>query len=331
MSGTVVVALGGNAVAPPAERPTIVNQFRHTRESLAPIVELARRGWNVAIVHGNGPQVGEELLRNETARDRVEPLPLGVLVAATAGWMGYMIQQSLQNALRRAGIRRRVVTLVTQTLCDTRDPRSKEPVKPIGHPLAVAQRESLRRRSVPVGRDGAGRWRRMAPSPRPTAIVESDIVRTLVHAGDLVVTCGGGGPPVYDDPKLFLEGVDAVVDKDRVAAILGRELRADVLLILTDVDAVYRGWGKPGAHPIHRLTLVEADSLLTEGETQEGSMRPKLEAAIDFVRAGGARAVIADLGHGLEALEGLAGTTVVSGVASEPADGSPATAARYSE
>jgi carbamate kinase len=310
MSETVVIALGGNAVAPPAERPTITNQFRHTRESLAPIVELARCGWNIAIVHGNGPQVGEELLRNEIARERVEPLPLGVLVAATAGWMGYMIQQSLQNALRRAAIRRRVVTVVTQTLCDAGVSRSNEATKPIGHPLTAAQRLSLQRRGIPVGRDGSGRWRRMAPSPRPTAIVESDVVRTLVQAGDLVVTCGGGGPPVYDDPSLLLEGVDAVVDKDRVAAILGRELSAEVLLILTDVDAVYHGWGRPGAYAIPRFTLAEAESFLTEGEAREGSMRPKLEAAVEFVRGGGERAVIAELGQGIEALEGLAGTTV---------------------
>jgi carbamate kinase len=311
VAGTIVVALGGNAVAPSAERPTIANQFRHTRESLAPIVEMARRGWKIAIVHGNGPQVGDELLRNEIARDTVEALPLGVLVAATAGWMGYMIQQSLRNALRRAGVERRVVTVVTQTLCDANDPRAKEPVKPIGHPLDIDQRESLRRRSVPVALDGAGRWRRMAPSPRPIAIVEGETLRMLVDAGEIVVTCGGGGPPVYDDARLLLEGVDAVVDKDRVSAILAHELGADVLLILTDVDAVYRGWRTPAAEPIRRLTLAEAESLLAEGGTGEGSMRPKLEAAIEFVRTGGGRAVIAELGHGLEALEGLTGTTVL--------------------
>jgi carbamate kinase len=306
-----VVALGGNAVAPPAERPTIANQFRHTRESLAPIVEMARRGWEIAIVHGNGPQVGDELARNEMARDKVEPLPLGVLVAATAGWMGYMIQQSLGNALRRAGVGRRVVTVVTQTLCEADDPRSKEPVKPIGHPLDAAERQSLLRRGVPVALDGAGRWRRVAPSPRPIRIVERDVLRMLVSAGEIVVTCGGGGPPVYDDPKLLLEGVDAVVDKDRVAAILARELRATVLLIVTDVDAVYRGWRTPAAEPIRRLTLAEAESFLAEGEAGEGSMQPKLGAAVEFVRSGGGRAVIAELGRGLEALEGLSGTTVV--------------------
>src|SRR4029077_4482914 len=144
--GTIVVALGGNAVAPPNERPTISNQFRHTRASRAPIVDLARDGWRIALVHGNGPQVGDDLARNELAADQVEPLPLGVLVAATAGWMGYMIQQSLQNALARAGIARQVVTLVTQTLCDANDPNLRQPTKPIGHALDPARVARLQAR-----------------------------------------------------------------------------------------------------------------------------------------------------------------------------------------
>jgi carbamate kinase len=297
-------------VAPPGERPTIANQFRHTRESLAPVVELARLGWRIALVHGNGPQVGDELLRNEIARDRVEPLPLGVLVAATAGWMGYMIQQSLQNALARAGVARRVVTVVTQTLCDAADPALRHPTKPIGHDLDEAQQRVLPGLGVALGRDGSGHWRRLAPSPRPIAIVEAETIRTLVAEGHVVITCGGGGPPVYSDPGLLTEGVDAVVDKDRVAAILGRELAADVLLILTDVDAVYLGWGTPGARPLHRLTVAEAERLVADADVAEGSMRPKVEAAIDFVRAGGRRAVIAELDQGLDALAGRAGTAI---------------------
>lgn len=287
-AATIVVAVGGNAVAPPGERATISNQFHHTRESLASVVELARDGWNIALVHGNGPQVGDELARNEIARAEVEPLPLGVLVAATAGWMGYMIQQSLQNALTRAGVARTVVTLVTQTLCDERDPNLRNPTKPIGH----------------------GRWRRLAPSPRPLAVLEGDMVRELVLAGHIVIACGGGGPPVYRDPRLGVEGIEAVVDKDRVAAILGREIGAAVLLILTNVDGVYRGFGTPHQQPVRRLTLAEADHLLAGAELGIGSMRPKVEAAADFVRAGGQRAVIAELALGLAALRGDTGTTI---------------------
>lgn len=309
-SGTIVVAVGGNAVAPANERPTIANQFRHTRRSLAPIVDLARAGWNIALVHGNGPQVGDELARNELAADQLEALPLGVLVAGTAGWMGYMIQQSLQNALRRAGLERTVVTLITQTLVDANDPRLREPTKPIGHALNPVRLERLRSQAVAVIEDKPGQWRRLAPSPRPIAIVERDMVQALVRAGHIVIACGGGGPPVYEHMSLGLEGVDAVADKDRVAAILGRDIAAQVLLILTDVDAVYRGWGTPAQRAIRRMSLAEADQLLQGKELGTGSMRPKVEAAADFVRSGGERAIIADLAQGVAALQGEAGTTV---------------------
>lgn len=285
---TIVVALGGNAVAPPGERATIANQFRHTRESLAPIVELARLGWRIALVHGNGPQVGDALARTEIAAPTIEPLPLGVLVAATAGWMGYMIQQSLQNALARAGISRRAVTLITQTRCAADDPELARPSKPIGHQP----------------------WQRLAPSPRPLEIVESAMVSDLVSAGHIVIACGGGGPPVYTDPGLGLEGIDAVVDKDRVAAILAVGIAADVLLILTNVSAVYRGYGTPHEERLTHLGLDDVTRLLSGNELGTGSMRPKVEAAGEFVRVGGGRAVIAELADGLAALDGRGGTTI---------------------
>lgn len=303
--GTIVIALGGNAVAPPNERPTISNQFRHTRASLAPIVDLAADGWNIVLVHGNGPQVGDELARNELSADTIEPLPLGVLVAGTAGWMGYMIQQSLQNALARAGVQRSVVTMITQTLCHADDPDLRTPSKPVGHKLDPAREARLVARGIVV-RDG----RRLAPSPRPIGIVESQMVHDLSVAGYIVIAGGGGGPPVFQDPALGLEGIDAVADKDRVAAILGREIGAEVLLILTNVDAVYRGYGTPRQEAIRRLTLAQADQLLGSRELGAGSMRPKVEAAADFVRAGGDRAIVAELAHGLAALRGEAGTTI---------------------
>ena len=302
---TIVIALGGNAVAPPNERATISNQFRYTRASLAPIVDLAQAGWNIVLVHGNGPQVGDELARNEIAADQVEPLPLGVLVADTAGWMGYMIQQSLQNALERAGVRRSVVTLITQTLCHADDPDLRRPSKPLGHKLDPVREARLVARGIPV-RDG----RRLAPSPRPIGIVESQMVHDLSVAGYIVIAGGGGGPPVYRDPKLGLEGIDAVVDKDRVAAILGREIGAQVLLILTNVKAVYRAYGTTAQEEIRRLTLAEADHLLAGKDLGTGSMRPKVEAAAEFVRGGGDRSIIAHLEDGLAALQGRAGTTI---------------------
>jgi carbamate kinase len=308
---TAVLALGGNALARTGERATITNQFRHARESVAPIVQLAKEGWGIAIVHGNGPQVGDELVRNEVARKLVEPLPLGVLVANTAGWIGYMLQQSLQNALRFGQVRRDVVTLITQTLVDPYDPALTHPTKPIGHALPDEVAEQLRDTGIAIGRDGAGHWRRLAASPVPTGVVELELIRRLIGQDVIVVAAGGGGPPVYDHPLLGYEGVEAVVDKDRVAAILARQLDAEVLMILTDVDAVYAGWGTPAARPLRRLTLGEVDEMVAAGGVNEGGMKPKVQAAADFVRDGGNRAIIARLNDGPAALRGEAGTTIV--------------------
>jgi carbamate kinase len=307
---TAVLALGGNALARAGEPPTVTNQFRRARESMAPIVELARSGWQIVLVHGNGPQVGDELLRNEAARRLVEPLPLGVLVAETAGWIGYMLQQSLQNALAAARVRRDVATVITQTLVDRYDPALNQPTKPVGHALTEAEAEQLREVGRAVGRDGAGSWRRMATSPVPLGVVEFPVVRRLLGQGTIVIAAGGGGPPVYDDPLLGLEGLDAVVDKDRVAAILASQLEAEVLMILTNVDAVFAGWGTPSARPIRRMSLAEADALTAGNTLDAGGMRPKVEAAAAFVRSGGARSIIARLSDGPAALRGETGTTI---------------------
>ena len=307
---TAVLALGGNALARSGEPATIANQFRHARESASPIVELARQGWRIAIVHGNGPQVGDELVRNESARRTVEPLPLGVLVAGTAGWIGYMLQQSLQNALAAARVKRDVVTVITQTLVDRYDPALNRPTKPVGHALGEREAERLRDAGRAIGRDGAGEWRRLATSPTPLAIVEFPLVRRLLDEGAIVIAAGGGGPPVCEDPLLGLEGVDAVVDKDRVAAILAAELEADVLMILTNVDAVFEGWGTSSARPIRRMTLEQADALVAGGTLDVGGMRPKVEAAASFVRQRPGRAIIARLSDGPAALRGQTGTTI---------------------
>jgi len=307
---TAVLALGGNALARAGEPATITNQFRHARESVAPIVQLAREGWSIAIVHGNGPQVGDELVRNEVARRVVEPLPLGVLVASTAGWIGYMLQQSLENGLRSARVEREVATLITQTVVDRYDPALGRSTKPIGHALSDDRLGQLREAGIAVGRDGAGQWRRLATSPAPVGVLEFPLIRRLLAEGVIVIAAGGGGPPVYDDPLLGYEGVDAVVDKDRTAAILARQLGAEVLMILTDVDAVYADWGTPAARPIRAMTLVDVDRLIASGGVNEGGMKPKVEAAASFVRGGGSRAVIARLSEGPTALRGEAGTTI---------------------
>jgi carbamate kinase len=309
---TAVVALGGNALAPSGGRPTIYDQFRFTRQSLGPIVDLALAGWSVCVVHGNGPQVGEELVRNELAREEASPLPLGVLVAATAGWIGYMIQQSLENALQRAGSPRGVATVITQVQIDPADPALRNPTKFIGRALSPERARELEAEGHVVKLDGHGNPRRVVGSPAPQAIRELPIIRTLVEAGSLVIACAGGGAPVYEHPTLGWEGVDAVVDKDLAAAVLARDLGADLLLILTDVDAVYADWGTPQQRALRALTVDDAVRMDREGAFGEGSMAPKIRAAVDFVHRTRGRTIITALDRGREAVRGEAGTTITA-------------------
>jgi carbamate kinase len=307
-----VIALGGNALAPAGEKTTIYDQFRHTRESLGPIVDLAVDGWNVCVVHGNGPQVGDELLRNELARGDVAPLPLGVLVAATAGWIGYMIQQSLENALKRHGSSRDVATIVTQTHISPDDKALQTATKFIGHAIPEERARALMAEGFAVKQDGNGYWRRVVASPKPLAIHELASIRQLVRNGTLVVACGGGGAPVYFDNYLQgWEGIDAVVDKDLAATVLARDLGAELLLILTDVDGVYLDWGKPTQRLIPEMSVRVADEYDAAGEFGEGSMAPKVRAAVDFVRHTGGRAIITELSRGRAAVRGEAGTTII--------------------
>jgi carbamate kinase len=312
-SPCAVIALGGNALAPSGASSTIEDQFAHTREALAPIVDLALDGWNLCVVHGNGPQVGDELLRNEIARRAASPLPLGVLVAATAGWIGYMVQQSLENALRRSGSPREVVTVITQVHVAPDDPALAAPSKFIGHEIPRERAEQLMAEGVAIKPDARGRLRRVVGSPRPLAIHELATIRRLVRAKTVVVACGGGGAPVYFDNELQgWEGLDAVIDKDLASAVLARDLGAELLIILTDVDAIYLDWGKPTQRPIRRMSVEEAERLAAAGVFGEGSMAPKVRAAVDFVRRTGGRAIITELQHGREAVRGVAGTTITA-------------------
>jgi carbamate kinase len=308
--GVAVIALGGNALSPAGERSSIHDQFRHTRESLGAIVDLAVDGWNICVVHGNGPQVGDELMRNEAARAEIAPFPLGVLVAATAGWIGYMIQQSLENALRRAGAQRDVATVITQVQVAPDDPALTTPTKFIGHALSDERARRLADAGVAVKQDARGHWRRVVGSPHPLAIHELGVIARLVSSGTIVVACGGGGAPIYPDRVLGWEGVDAVIDKDLAAAVLARDLGASLLLILTDVDAVYADFGTPRQRALRTMSIAEAESLDRAAAFGEGSMAPKVRAAMDFVRRTGGRAIITELSRGREAVRGEAGTTI---------------------
>lgn len=304
-----MVALGGNALQPGSGTGNVYEQFAHTRSSLEPLVSLAREGWRIAVVHGNGPQIGDDLRRNELAAPALPALPVGVLVAGTEGWIGYMIQQSLRNALDRFGVRRDVVTVVTQVIVDREDPALQTPDKPIGRPMDEAAARQLEAAGIAVRETDHG-WRRLIGSPRPIRILEHAQIRQLVEGGTIVIAAGGGGTPVYVDPKLGIEGVDAVIDKDRAAQVLARDIDASEFVILTDVDGVYRNFGTPAQERLSELTVAEARALQASGELGAGSMAPKVEACVAFVEGGGYAAHIGRLDAGLDVVEGRTGTTI---------------------
>jgi len=306
-----IVALGGNAITDDKKEDTIANQFANTRRSLQTIVELAREGYDLCITHGNGPQVGNALLRVELARGKAPILPLGICVADTEGGMGYMIEQSLQNRLRKESIDRQVCTIITQMIVDYNDPSIKNPSKYIGQFYSEDQARKMADESGWIVKADAKRgWRRVVASPIPLTCVEKDAISLMLDHHLIVIAAGGGGIPIYIDPDLGYEGVDAVIDKDRASAILGREIGAELFLILTSVDHVALNYSQPDQKPLDRVTVSEIKKYLSEGHFPPGSMGPKVEAAIDFMENGGRRVIITSLDQAAEAMAGKAGTHI---------------------
>jgi carbamate kinase len=307
-----VVALGGNAITRPDQEDTIANQFRNTRKSLDEIVELAREGYNLVITHGNGPQVGNALLRIEATRGKAPILPLGVLVADTEGGMGYMIEQSLQNRLRREKIDRTVVTVITQMLVRPDDPAIDNPTKYVGQFYTEDQaRDFTTSRGWQMKQDSDRGWRRVVPSPVPYETVEADTIRQMVQSGTIVIAAGGGGIPVYIDDNGDFEGMDAVIDKDLASAVLAGEVGAQFLSILTSINQVAINFGQPDEKKLSHVTVAEVRKYHDEGHFPSGSMGPKIEAAIMFLDNGGEMVTISSLEEARKALRGEAGTRIV--------------------
>jgi carbamate kinase len=300
----VIIALGGNALLKRGERPTAQVQRANVARAAQAVAEVAR-AHAVVVTHGNGPQVGLLALQAEESA-RVPPYPLDILDAETEGMIGYLIEQELASRLPG----RSIATLLTQIEVAVEDPAFLKPSKPIGPVYSAADARRLARaRGWTVALDGKA-WRRVVPSPEPRRVVELATIRLLVDAGVIVICAGGGGIPVVVTPSGGIHGVEGVIDKDLAAALLARELEADALLLLTDVDAVYRDWNTPDASPLRAVTPQE----LRRRRFAPGSMGPKVEAACRFVEAAGGRAGIGRLEDALEVLEGRRGTTVHAGM-----------------
>jgi len=308
-----VIALGGNAIKRTNQLGTAEEQFRNLQIVCEQLAEVVKMGYGLAITHGNGPQVGDLSLQQELAKNIVPPQPLDVLGAMTQGQIGYMIQQSLGNSLRKIGIEAPVVTVLTQVVVDPNDPAFRDPTKPIGpfYDEEEAKRASEERGFFikEVGGLGAKRFRRVVPSPEPKRVVERDAVRKLLELGFIVISAGGGGIPVIaEDGRL--RGVEAVIDKDLASEILAESINADALMFLTDVDAVRLNYGKANEMKIGRISAYEMERYYEEGHFPPGSMGPKVLAAIRFVRRTGNKAIITSFEKTIDALEGKAGTII---------------------
>ena len=308
-----VVALGGNAISHPDQPDTITNQFQHTRDALVGVVDLIRRGYRIAVTHGNGPQVGNALFRVELAKGKAPLLPLGIIVADTEGGMGYMIEQCLQNMLlSRGNLRRDVVTIVSQVVVDSNDPALLNPTKFIGQFYTEADAKRLAAsEGWTVKANGDRGWRRVVGSPEPLEILNGPTIKELIEKGKIVIAAGGGGIPVYRKADGWLEGVDAVIDKDRASAVLARDIGAQELFILTEVEYVACNFGKPNQRNLKQATLSEIERYYSEGHFPPGNMGPKIEAAIKFLQTGGRRVIVCALPMFMDSLDGKSGTTIV--------------------
>jgi carbamate kinase len=311
-SRVAVLAIGGNSLIKDKDHVALSWQYEAVKETAGYIADLIGEGLSVVITHGNGPQVGFIYRRGELARHELPLIPLDICGADTQGAIGYMIQKALLNEFRKRGIAKKVTTVVTQTLVDRNDPSFDRPSKPIGS--FMSEKEALTHKEefgwVVVEDAGRG-FRRVVPSPIPREIVELDVIKLLVEKGYVVVSTGGGGVPVIRNDQGDLEGVEAVIDKDLGSSLLARNLGADTFIISTAIDAVYLNFGKENQRAISRATLPEIKKYLAEGHFKPGSMKPKIEAIIEFLEGGGKKAIITSPDNLLKSLRGESGTTIV--------------------
>lgn len=315
MSEKIVIALGGNALQSGKDQPTADAQLKVVRETSEKIAQICQRGYEIAVVHGNGPQVGRILLASEAAKDVTPVMPFDVCGAMSQGYIGYHLQQCIKYSLNRCNRDIPVVTVATQMIVEESDPAFKNPTKPIGPFYSEEEAEKLSAEKGYVMKEDSGRgYRRVVASPLPRRIVEISAIKKLWNS-TVVISCGGGGIPVIEKQDGRLEGVAAVIDKDFAAELLAEQVHADTLLILTEVEKVAINFNKPDQRDIKSMNLIEADRYCTQGQFAPGSMLPKVEAAMKFVRANPEKkAIITSLSKAVEALEGKTGTTITFGI-----------------
>lgn len=312
----VVIALGGNAIKRADQEGTFYEQLANVRLMAEQLVEMNRLGYCLILTHGNGPQAGNLLIQQEESRGQVPSLPLDVVGAMTQGQIGHMFQAQLQNAFKTVGKDIPIATLVTQVLVDHNDPAFQQPSKPVGPYYSLDEAMFLRREKGYVVKEvkpGIKRgWRRVVPSPEPVDIIESYCIKTLVQSHAIVITAGGGGVPVIEKSNGQLRGIEAVIDKDKAGQVLARLVDGDTFLILTDVEHVYLNFGKADQQALGKVTIAELEKYLVDGQFMAGSMGPKVEASIRFIKSGGKRAIITSMEKAVDALEGKTGTEIRS-------------------
>ena len=308
---TVMVALGGNSLSPKGKTISIEDQFSRARKTMDGLSNFIDLNYNICITHGNGPQVGNELLRMDLTNEQVPPLPLGVCVANTQGQMGYMIQQTLQNKLRDMNIDREVVSLVTQVIVDKNDESINNPTKYIGPRYSKKDIRPLSNKfNWKIKEQEPGIWRRVVPSPMPDYIMHGKSIKALVDRGTIVIAFGGGGIPVYNDDKHKIEGLDAVIDKDYSASKKGRIIRAQELWIISDIEYLYRNFGEENQTPYKEISFQDLISLYKNNSFQEGTIKPKIKAAIHFLKYHGEKVVITSINNIQNALNDQSGTII---------------------
>lgn len=306
-----LVAFGGNAILPENQRGLQEEQMRNSQKAARLMISIVRKGYELIVVHGNGPQVGNLLIQMEEAVTKVPPFTLEVCDAMTEGSMGFMLEKALVNELRRASIDKEVVTLITQVVVDRYDPAFASPTKPVGPFYTRYRAQTLMRSKKWAMIEDAGRgWRKVVPSPRPIDILPKRIIRDLVNSGRIVIAAGGGGIPVIINGNGLFQGVEAVIDKDFAASLLAREIKADLFIILTSIDRVYLNFGRPDEKPIDIMTVNEAKKYLEEGQFPPGSMGPKIQAAIEYIEGGGEEVLITSANYLKAALIHRAGTRI---------------------